>query len=77
MCLKKSDPDAYTRLLNLEGHTTEPNSNDQFDFDDCIDVAQFIKRFFKTNDFTENEITKIASILKVCFSHDKIIYYIE
>ncbi|XP_051169947.1 SET domain-containing protein SmydA-8-like [Leptopilina boulardi] len=65
MCLKESDPDAYARLLNLEGHCTESNSNDQFNFDECRNIAQFIKRVFKTTEFTENEIAKIAGILKI------------
>lgn len=70
MCLKESNPEAYSKLLNLEDHCTESNSNDQFNFNECTDTSTFIKRVFKTTDFTETEIMKIAGILKVCFSYD-------
>ncbi|XP_076299374.1 SET domain-containing protein SmydA-8 [Lasioglossum baleicum] len=65
LSMKHADPETYNKLLSLESHTDEINEKQSFTFEEALKIARFIKRFFKTDDIAENEITKIVGILQV------------
>ncbi|XP_071876803.1 SET domain-containing protein SmydA-8 isoform X2 [Bombus fervidus] len=51
--------ESYKKLLSLEGHCDQINSHE------LSNTVRFIKRFFKTDDISEEEMTKIVGILQV------------
>ena len=67
LALKYTNPEAYRKLLKLKDHCVEAAKQSKA-FDAPNDVAGFVKRFFKVDDVSEKEITKISGILMVLFS---------
>nr|XP_033204798.1 SET domain-containing protein SmydA-8-like isoform X1 [Bombus vancouverensis nearcticus] len=51
--------ESYKKLLSLESHCDRINSHE------LSNTVRFIKRFFKTDDISEEEMTKIVGILQV------------
>ncbi|XP_044006952.1 SET domain-containing protein SmydA-8-like [Aphidius gifuensis] len=60
LALRKSDPNAYQKLMNLQGNYNEDIATEEF-----IEVANFVKRFFKIEDIDVKEIAKIVGILQI------------
>ncbi|XP_033224422.1 SET domain-containing protein SmydA-8-like isoform X2 [Belonocnema kinseyi] len=65
LCLKETNPKSYKRFLSLEDHNKKAALCNEIHFHESTDIARFVKRFFKLNDVSENEIAKIAGILKI------------
>lgn len=51
--------ESYKKLLSLESHCDRINSHE------LSNIVRFIKRFFKTDDISEEEMRKIVGILQV------------
>lgn len=65
LAMRENEPEAYRRLLDLEDHCEEASNQDDDVVDTPKDVANFVKRFFKIDDVSDDEIAKIVGILQV------------
>lgn len=60
LSLKDTNPESYKKLISLESHCNEMNNSKE-----PLNIAHFIKRFFKADDISEEEIVTIIGILQV------------
>ncbi|XP_003693098.2 SET domain-containing protein SmydA-8-like isoform X1 [Apis florea] len=60
LSLKDTNPESYKKLISLESHCNEINNSKE-----PLNIAHFIKRFFKADDISEEEIVTIIGILQV------------
>ncbi|XP_076222065.1 SET domain-containing protein SmydA-8 isoform X2 [Nomia melanderi] len=65
LSMKHANPEVYKKLLSLESHTDRINEEKSFTFEEAAKITRFIKRFFRADDITEEEITRIVCILQV------------
>ncbi|KZC09337.1 PREDICTED: protein msta, isoform A-like [Dufourea novaeangliae] len=63
--MKNVRPETYKKLLLLESHTDRINETKSFTFEESLNILRFIRRFFKTDDISDEEITRIVGILQV------------
>ncbi|XP_043251996.1 SET domain-containing protein SmydA-8-like isoform X3 [Colletes gigas] len=65
LSMKSNDLENYKKLLSLESHSNVLKEKGIFSFEKPSSVASFIKRFFKADDISEDEIINIIGILQV------------
>ncbi|CAL7948723.1 unnamed protein product [Xylocopa violacea] len=65
LSLKTTNAEVYNKLMSLESHCDRIKDKENFIFEEPLNTARFIKRFFRTDDVSEEEITKIIGILQV------------
>ncbi|XP_066602946.1 SET domain-containing protein SmydA-8-like [Prorops nasuta] len=65
LCLKNEHPEMYRKLLQLEDHCDLATRDMDYAFEKPLELARFIKRFFKVEDIRDEEIARIAGILQV------------
>ncbi|XP_017885762.1 SET domain-containing protein SmydA-8-like isoform X2 [Ceratina calcarata] len=65
LSLKTIRPELYEKFLSLESHSNLVNNEGGFTFERPLDVVSFVKRFFKTDDITDEEIKKVIGIIQV------------
>ncbi|XP_076234088.1 SET domain-containing protein SmydA-8 isoform X2 [Calliopsis andreniformis] len=65
LSMKDTNPKTYAKLLSLESHCNRIKEKDSFVFEDPLNILHFIRRFFKTDDIPDEDITKIVGILQV------------
>lgn len=64
LSLKTANPELYQRFLSLESHSDLANDEEaRFPFQ--LDIVAFVKRFFRTEDITEDEIKRVIGVLQV------------
>ncbi|XP_015588876.1 protein msta [Cephus cinctus] len=61
--LRENDPESYMKFINLEDHSMAKGKANIFD--EPRDTAQFVRRFFKIDHVTEDEVTRIGGILQI------------
>lgn len=64
LLLKANDPARWQKLIQLESHCDERRGSIQWR-NDREGVAKFIPRFFKCDQWTEEEILKVAGIVQI------------
>ncbi|XP_053998660.1 SET domain-containing protein SmydA-8-like isoform X1 [Hylaeus anthracinus] len=65
LSMKNNNPECYQKLLSLEGHSDRLKEERSFNFEKPTNTVNFIKRFFKTDDISEEEMIKIIGVLQV------------
>ncbi|KAJ9593991.1 hypothetical protein L9F63_014586, partial [Diploptera punctata] len=61
---RNSNPMLWDKLQTLESHCEQRKKLPKYE-EDRVTVAQFVRRFFNCQDFTEEEILRICGILQV------------
>ncbi|XP_055372325.1 SET domain-containing protein SmydA-8 [Condylostylus longicornis] len=64
MLLKKTNPENWSKLIQLESHENIRRGSQQWKID-YEGVAKFIPKFFRTTEFSEDEIMKVTGILQI------------
>ncbi|XP_055921178.1 SET domain-containing protein SmydA-8 [Eupeodes corollae] len=64
LLLKKSDKEKFEKLIKLESHDDIRRGSPQWK-SDLESIGKFIPRFFQTQEYTEDEIMKVAGILQI------------
>ncbi|XP_069705567.1 SET domain-containing protein SmydA-8 [Periplaneta americana] len=62
--LRDSNPVAWERLQSLESHCAERKKTPRYE-EDRVTVAQFVRRFFCLQEFSEDDILRVCGILQV------------
>lgn len=65
LALRDNEPEAYAKFMQLEDHASEAEKQMIWGFKKPRDIAKFVKRYFRVDDVTEDEITKISGIIMV------------
>nr|XP_033322206.1 SET domain-containing protein SmydA-8-like isoform X1 [Megalopta genalis]XP_033322208.1 SET domain-containing protein SmydA-8-like isoform X1 [Megalopta genalis]XP_033322209.1 SET domain-containing protein SmydA-8-like isoform X1 [Megalopta genalis]XP_033322210.1 SET domain-containing protein SmydA-8-like isoform X1 [Megalopta genalis]XP_033322211.1 SET domain-containing protein SmydA-8-like isoform X1 [Megalopta genalis]XP_033322212.1 SET domain-containing protein SmydA-8-like isoform X1 [ len=65
LSMKHANPETYKKLLSLESHTDDIIEKQSFTFEATLKIMHFIRRFFKSDDIADEEITRIVGILQV------------
>nr|CAD7257054.1 unnamed protein product [Timema shepardi] len=61
---RDSNPDVWKKLQNLESHCEERRKTPRYE-EDRVAVAQFVRRFFNLQDFSEEQILRVCGIVQV------------
>ena len=64
LLMKENEPGTWEKLMQLESHCDERQGSVQWR-NDREGVAKFIPRFFKCNEWSEEEILKICGIVQI------------
>lgn len=64
LLLKKSDKSKFEKLISLESHENIRRGSPQYKVD-LESIGKFIPKFFQTNEFSEDEIMKMAGIVQI------------
>ncbi|CAD7088383.1 unnamed protein product [Hermetia illucens] len=64
MLLREKDPSKFQRLMQLESHDNQRKGSEQW-ISDREGIAKFIPRFFKMDNWTEDEIMQLTGILQI------------
>lgn len=65
LSLRETDPQSYRKLLSLESHSDRIKDKDNSIFEDPLNTIRFVKRFFKSDDLSDDEMAKIVGIVQV------------
>ncbi|KAL0275681.1 UNVERIFIED_CONTAM: hypothetical protein PYX00_003468 [Menopon gallinae] len=66
--LKQANKSAWEKLSKLESHNEKRKNTEKYK-SDVLMIGQFIPRFYKYGEFTEEEILKVAGIVQVNAHH--------
>ncbi|XP_076664706.1 SET domain-containing protein SmydA-8 isoform X2 [Andrena cerasifolii] len=65
LSMKITDPESFQKLLSFESHCKRIKEKAGVVLENPLNILRFIRRFFKTDDILDEEITKIVGILQV------------